>query len=153
MVAISADYRVSSSNGTKAWDSVRDAKSAIRWVRWNADRLDIDPGRIAAAGGSASGHIAAVAGIAPGLDEPTEDRRISSRPNALVLFNPVLILARVGGRALKQFDNPELQGGDRQAISPYHHVAKGAPPTVIFHGKADVSVPYATAEMFVSRRT
>ena len=33
-------------------------------------------------------------------------------------------------------------------ISPAHHVKKGTPPTIIFHGKADTTVPYATAEAF-----
>ncbi len=151
MIAVSADYRVSSRNGTKAWDSARDAKSAIRWVRANAARLGIDPERIAAAGGSAGGHIAAVAGIVPDLDEPSENQSISSRPNALVLFNPVLVLSPVERPGIKAFDNPELQGGDREAISPYHHVAKNDPPTIIFHGKADTTVPYVTAELFTEK--
>ena len=39
-------------------------------------------------------------------------------------------------------------GRDPKEISPCHHVKKGAPPTIIFHGKADTTVPYATAEAF-----
>ncbi len=151
MIAITADYRVSSRNQTKAWDSARDAKSAIRWVRQNAARLGIDPDRIVASGGSAGGHIAAVTGVVKGLDEATEDHSVSSRPNAMVLFNPVLLLAAVPGREMKAFDNPELQGGDRISISPWHHVTKGAPPTIIFHGKADTTVPYVTAEAFTEK--
>ncbi|MFN2531982.1 MAG: prolyl oligopeptidase family serine peptidase, partial [Pyrinomonadaceae bacterium] len=33
-------------------------------------------------------------------------------------------------------------------LSPLHHVEKGAPPTIIFHGQADNTVPYATVERF-----
>ncbi|HKD06043.1 MAG TPA: alpha/beta hydrolase [Bryobacteraceae bacterium] len=55
MVAITADYRVSSRNQTNVTDSVRDAKAAIRYIRVNALRLRIDPERIAAGGGSAGG--------------------------------------------------------------------------------------------------
>jgi len=52
MVAISADYRVFSRNQSNVLDSVRDAKSAIRYIRENAQRFGIDPQRIAAGGGS-----------------------------------------------------------------------------------------------------
>ena len=50
MVAIPVDYRVRSRQGTLANVAVSDAKAAIRWVRENADRLGVDPDRIAAAG-------------------------------------------------------------------------------------------------------
>ena len=53
MVAMTADYRVSSRQGTKPVHCVRDGKSAVRWIRQNADRLGIDPDRVAAGGGSA----------------------------------------------------------------------------------------------------
>ena len=67
------------------------AKSAVRWLRANADRLGIDPERIAAGGGSAGGHLAATTGVVPGLHEATGDPNVSSVPNALVLFNPFLM--------------------------------------------------------------
>ena len=63
MVAITADYRVLSRQHSTIVDSVRDAKSAIRYVRENAARLGIDPQRIAAGGGSAGGHLAAASGL------------------------------------------------------------------------------------------
>ena len=151
MVAITADYRVASRHASKASDSVRDAKSAIRWVRKNAARLSIDPARIAAGGGSAGGHLAAATGVIRGLDEPEEDLSVSSRPNALVLFNPVLVLVPTPGVDMPLLKAPVLQGVDLAAISPFHHVEKGAPPTIIFHGKADVTVPYNTAELFAKK--
>src|SRR5262245_4424635 len=47
LVAITADYRVGSRQGVKAVDCVRDAKSAVRWLRTNAARLGVDADRIA----------------------------------------------------------------------------------------------------------
>lgn len=158
MIAITADYRVSSRNHSTAADSVRDAKSAIRYVRANAARLGIDPRRIAAAGGSAGGHIAAAAGAIEGLDEPSENKSVSSRPNALVLFNPIAVLAPLGDddpgtsrffAALPTL--PEFKGVDLRSISPAHHIGKTAPPTIVFHGKADTTVPYSTTEQFARR--
>ncbi len=151
MVAIAADYRVASRHQVKAVDCVRDAKSAIRYVRTNATRLGVDPDRIAAAGGSAGGHLAAACGTISGLDEPNEDAHISSKPNAIILFNPAVVLAPVDGL---EIDKQRLAGLDDRLgvapreLSPYHHITAGAPPTVIFHGKADKVVPYATVEAF-----
>jgi acetyl esterase len=71
MVAMTADYRVSSRHQVKAVSCVTDAKSAVRWARANADRLGIDPNRLAAGGGSAGGHIAACTGVVKGFDEST----------------------------------------------------------------------------------
>ena len=153
MVAIAADYRVASRHQVKAVECVKDAKSAIRWVRTNAQRLGIDPGRIAAGGGSAGGHLAACTGTIENLDEKGEDTSVSSVPNAMVLFNPALVLAPLGSLSdekLRVLLNSDRCGVDPVKISPCHHVRAGAPPTIVFHGKADTTVPYVTAEAFAN---
>lgn len=126
MVAIAADYRVASGNQIKAVDCVKDAKSAIRFVRKNAARLGVDPNRIVAAGGSAGGHLAAVCGTITGFDEPNEDTGISSRPNAMLLFNPAVVLAAVEGLDLDKQRLATLSdrmGTNPRDLSPYHHIA------------------------------
>jgi acetyl esterase/lipase len=152
MVAITVDYRVASRHGVKAISCVRDAKSAIRWTRQNATRLGIDPDRIAAGGGSAGGHLAACTGVIDGLDETSEDMSISSKPNAMALFNPAVMLADIKGSTAQEQERidglAERAGVDSVVISPFHHVSKDAPPTIIFHGKADTTVPYFTVEKF-----
>jgi acetyl esterase/lipase len=151
MVAIAADYRVASRHNVKAVECVKDAKSAIRFVRKNAARLGVDPDRIVAAGGSAGGHLAAACGTIANFDETNEDAGISSKPNALLLFNPAVVLAPVDGLVLDEKRLAERRGRmgtNPRDLSPYHHVAPGAPPTAIFHGKADKTVPYATVEAF-----
>ncbi|MCP4046822.1 MAG: alpha/beta hydrolase, partial [Gammaproteobacteria bacterium] len=89
MVCMSADYRVRDRNSTTPRESVMDGKSAVRWIRVNAGELGIDPDRIVAGGGSAGGQVAAATGTTSGFEEENEDTDVSSRPNALVLFNPV----------------------------------------------------------------
>jgi acetyl esterase/lipase len=157
MVAITADYRVASRHNVKAVSCVADAKSAIRYVRQNAAKLGIDPARIAAGGGSAGGHLAACTGVLSGFDEPAEDAKTSSVPNALALFNPAVVLAPAAGiRPLEESKITSLadrMGVEPQKLSPYHNVRKGAPPTIIFHGQADTTVPYATAELFAKAMT
>ena len=157
MVAITADYRVASRHNVKAVSCVADAKSAIRYVRKEAARLGIDPNRIAAGGGSAGGHLAACTGVIKGFDESSEDQSISSVPNALALFNPAVVLAPAEGLSNTNRERVnslnDRMGVEPKELSPYHQVKAGAPPTIIFHGKADTTVPYATVELFAQAMT
>ncbi|MFT4094180.1 MAG: sulfatase-like hydrolase/transferase [Niabella sp.] len=140
MIAITPDYRVKARQNTTPFESVKDARSAIRYIRSNADKLGIIPDKIAAGGGSAGGHIAAAADLCT-IDETTDDLNVDARPNALVLFNPV-------------FNNgPGNYGYDRfrdkyTQISPYHNIKKGAAPAIVFLGTNDKLVPVKTAEMY-----
>ena len=154
MVAIAADYRVASRQGAKPAQCVADAKSAIRWVRKNAARLGIDPNRIVASGGSAGGHLAACIAVVPGLDGPGEDTSVSAVPNAAVLFNPALVLAPLDGQDFGRLASRltvERMGVEPRQLSPAHHVRAGAPPLVVFHGRADNTVPFATTEAFAAK--
>ncbi|MBM3878307.1 MAG: alpha/beta hydrolase [Verrucomicrobia bacterium] len=153
MVAFAADYRVKSRHGVQPVACVADAKSCVRWIRQNAGRLGVDPGRIAAGGGSAGGHLAAATATLPEFDEPAEDSSVSSVPNALVLFNPALVLAPLDGMDMGGFGTrvgKERLGAEPRDLSPGHHVQSGTPPAIIFHGKADQTVPYSTAEAFTA---
>jgi acetyl esterase len=133
MVAARADYRVKSRQGVTPDKCVEDAKSAVRWLRANAAMLGIDPNRIVASGGSAGGHIAACTALTEGLEAEGEDRSISSKPNALVLFNPVLRFDGVP-QLMSRIGNDEVLG---KAISPTLHVTKDTPPTLVLFGTAD----------------
>ncbi|HSH92942.1 MAG TPA: alpha/beta hydrolase [Roseimicrobium sp.] len=154
MVAITADYRVASRHGVKAVDCVIDAQDAVRWIRVNAARLGVDPDRLAAGGGSAGGHLAGAVGTLADLTGNKDAKAPGIRPNALVLYNPALVLAPVEGEGSTGIREPlgkERLGVEAAELSPAHHVSKGNPPTIIFHGKADTTVPYVTAEVFAKR--
>lgn len=145
IVSILADYRVSSRHGTLPEHAVEDAKSAVRWVREHAAEFGIDPSRIGAAGGSSGGHLAVSTATLPGFDRDSENRSVSSKPDALVLFNPVVIVASVAQLFETPDDLLERMGrSDLVPLSPYLHVGNGTPPTLIMHGTEDELVPYAT---------
>jgi len=69
----------------------------------------------------------------------------------VILFNPGTVMAPFPGLDLKGFgaglDKAKF-GCEPTEISPIHHVKKGLPPTIIFHGKADTTIPYTTVEKF-----
>ncbi len=156
MVAMTADYRVLERHGTFADRCVSDAKSAIRFVRQNAQRLGIDPQRIVAAGGSAGGHLAACTGVVPGFEQPGEDTQVSSAPSALALFNPALVLTPFEGVSLpkeKIVEISQRSGAPLERLAPVAYVRKGLPPTIIFHGQTDKSVSFATASKYAEVAT
>ncbi len=141
MIAICAEYRIKSRHGVPPFACPEDGRSALRWVRAHAGELGVDPQRLAAGGGSAGGHVAAATAFLDEFDAPGEDLAVSCKPNALVLFNPVI------DTTAKGYGSERL--GDRAvAMSPVDHVAAGAPPTIIFHGTADKTVPFENVERF-----
>jgi len=147
MVAVLATYTVKR-HGRTHFESIADVKSAIRWIREHADELGTDENRIAAGGGSAGGYLAACSALIKDLDEKNEDLSISSIPNALVLFNPRLVLPVIGGPPASKKDIRYLNGRAVEEISPFHNIYKGAPPTIIFQGTADKSVSIQEPERF-----
>jgi len=141
MITVLADYRVKTRHQTTPFDAVADAKSAIRFLRQNSKKLNIDKEKIAASGGSAGGHLAAAAATVSGLNDPNDNLKVSAKPNALVLYNPV-------------FDNgPTGYGYERVGerypeISPIHNIDKFTPPTIVFLGTKDDLIPVETAKLY-----
>jgi acetyl esterase/lipase/lysophospholipase L1-like esterase len=142
MVAIAAEYRISYLHKTTPFESFEDAKYAIRWVRAHASEFNIDPTRIAAAGASAGGHLAAAAGIIK--EYSSEKNDISSKPNLLILSYPVI------DNGLEGYGPEEMKKRFRE-ISPLHNIDSTAPPTLFFLGKKDELIPVKTAEEFKVR--
>lgn len=138
MVTVLVDYRVKSRQNTTPFDAVEDAKSAMRFLRLNSKKYGINPKKMVASGGSAGGHLAAATSLITGLNDKNDDLTVSSKANALVLYNPVIDNSeegygydRIGERYLE--------------ISPMHNITKGAPPTLFLLGSKDVLIPASTA--------
>ena len=141
-LAISAEYRIRNKHRTTPFESVKDGKSAIRWIRAHAQELGIDPDKIITSGGSAGGHVAACTGVIKGVEEAGENLDISSIPNAMILFNPVIDTTEKGYGMKKVGESKKTE------ISPCDNVVSGIPPTLIFHGTADITVPFENVERF-----
>ena len=141
MITMTADYRVKGRHGTTPAEAVQDAKSAMRWLRSHAQEVGIDPNRLVAAGGSAGGHVALATATLTEFNEPGEDTSVSSQPNALILFNPV-VKTTPGGFGYERL------GTRAEALSPVAHIHPGMPPVILFHGTADEAVPIDNVEEF-----
>ena len=144
MVAISVDYRTEFENGTTVLESLSDAKSAIRWIRSNASELGIDPHRIAAAGASAGGYLAAATATVTGFDEDVENLSISSVPNLNLLYYPVIDNSPDG------YGSPEMKARYKQ-LSPIDNEAEEFPPTLLALGTKDPYLSVQKAKEYKSR--
>lgn len=147
MVAMSVQYRLTSQKGVKIEDCVKDARSAFRWVTTHAAELGIDPAKIAAGGGSAGGHLAATLVTLDQINDAADDLKVDIKPAALVLFNPAV-----------KFDFPKAKNNrtaeeyaDMMKFSPYYAIKAGHPPTIIFHGSADTTVPIQTVRDYAAK--
>jgi acetyl esterase len=150
-VTVNISYRLS---GEAAWPAaLEDVKCAVRWVRANAGEIGADPDRIAVAGGSAGGHLAALVALTPGLFEghggwPSD----SSQVQAGVLWYPVTDLAWPGLgpelRALIADFLGDASHGLRRLASPLTYLCSSGPPLLTMTGSADSVTPVAMIEEF-----
>ena len=155
-VAVAVGYRLMPKHKFPA--PVEDAKTAVRYLRANAAKFDIDAGRVAAIGYSAGGHIAALVGTTTSDDgfDGTLYREQSSRVTCVVdFFGPTDLSLFVEAEGVESAifkpmlgaryrDNPEIY----RRASPIEHVTKDAPPFLILHGTADILVPIIHSERF-----
>lgn len=142
LVGVSVQYRLLDKAKTVTpFECVKDGRSAIRYLKAHAAELGIDPEKIVVSGGSAGGHVAAATALFDGIDEATDDLKISPTPAALVLLYPVIDTGPHG------YGNAKC-GPKWKEISPVDHVRAQLPPTIVFHGTGDTVTPFAGAKRF-----
>lgn len=141
MVCFLVDYRIRNKHQTSPFESLKDAKSAIRFIREYSNRFHIDTSKIVASGGSAGGHLAAATALIAEYNESSDNLSVSCIPNALALFNPVIDNGP-GGYGYERI------GKAYQTFSPMHNIKKGAPPTILFLGTNDNLIPVQTAKKY-----
>ena len=158
-VGFNIDYRLSPQATFP--DHVVDVKRAIAWVRENAEELGIDPEMICLTGGSAGGHLTALAALTaddPDLQPGFEEADTSVA--AAVPFYGVFDLTDANG-----FYYPEMRSWlfekvvfkrlyaeaeeVYRAASPTFRVHEDAPPFLVIHGERDTLVPARDARKFV----
>jgi acetyl esterase/lipase len=129
-----------------------DAQRAIRTVRANARKWNLDPSRIGIMGFSAGGHLASTAGThfdaaQPESADPVEG--VSNRPDFMILVYPVITMGDKGhggsrNNLLGKNPGPQMV----ELYSNEKHVSPSTPPTFLAHAKDDKPVPPENSRMF-----
>jgi len=143
---------------------LEDLKNAIRWVRANAKKYNIDPNRIGAYGNSAGGTQVLTAALTNGMKSLEGDgpyQEFSSDLQAVVCSGAVgdMLHPTHGKRAVFAYRNMAT-GGDRSVsdtevkkvlrqASPSTYIRKDAPPLLVIHGAKDDVVVVDSTDEFV----
>ena len=151
--------------------TVHDTKAAVRFVRLNAARFNIDPEHIGAFGQSAGGHLVqflAVTGGEADLEGDGGNPGVSSRIQAAVSFAGVsdfVARLRDGGQQEGKRDEKRKTNGEWigepfspdsarwKAASPINHLSPDDPPLLLVHSKIDRTVPWQqSADMYAAMK-
>jgi acetyl esterase/lipase len=149
-VNIAAQYRLA---GVAKWPAqIEDVKASIRWTRANASKLGIDPARIAVAGYSAGGHLALFAAGTqnhPEFEGKGGNAGVKTDLAACLAYYPVTGSAWEGFR--RQFPMPEGSSEEAWRLAMPGTYITSFPPTILFHGLADVTVPPESSMEFLKQ--
>lgn len=157
-VCVTINYRLSP---RAQWpDHIVDVKRALAWTKANIAEHGGDPSFVVITGGSAGGHLAALAALTPGVTgfQPGFEDADTSVAAAVPFYGVYDFTNRDGsaGRALVPFLERRVMHSrlaDNRAVweeaSPMSHVRPDAPPFFVLHGTNDVLVPVEQARSFV----
>ena len=149
----------------------QDIHRAVRFVRHNAPKYGVNPGKLGITGASAGGHLSLTMATQGGPGQPDAkdpvDRESSAVQAAACFFPPTDFLnwskpgdnevgiGPVGTQFKAAFgprsDTDEGRETLGREISPINYVTSNMPPTLVIHGDADKLVPIYQAEIFKKR--
>lgn len=129
-------------------ESVKDARSAMRWIRENAVALHINPDKVVAGGQSAGGQLVLSTAMIENVNEVSDKLDISPSPNAILLYSSNVNMLEAWADSLLGKRREEIW-----SISPHHNLKAGLPPTIAFHGTEDCMVPFWVVQSFKNKTT
>jgi acetyl esterase/lipase len=162
-----AGVSIRSSSQVQFPGQLHDIKAAIRWLRANAAKYNLDPDRIGIMGDSSGGWttaMAAVTGDAPEMEGTVGTAGVSSRVQAAVAFYPPTNFLTMDAWAVKKCGQPGCHDDATspesrlvgcaiqtcpekvQAANPVRYVTASDPPLMILHGGSDPLVPHNQGE-------
>ncbi len=135
-VGIAPDYRCKDRFDTTPLESVADGRASVRWIQDHAKELGIDPTKIAVGGNSAGGLLALWTAIEKSPPGSSPDEAPKGKPAVVFLTAAVSDTSTATGYAPQRF------GANTDALSAVLQLDAKMPPTLVFHGDADATVPY-----------
>ena len=142
---VGCEYRLA---GEAKWPAqIHDVKAALRWMRANAAKLNIDPAKIAVSGNSAGGHLSLMVAGTPNMPEFEGDggnAGVSTDVAACAAFYAPALLGQPGvqpNERIRFLFGPDATHETVTAASPITHASASFPPTTLITGNNDTTVP------------
>jgi acetyl esterase/lipase len=149
-IGMSIDYALADL-GRPTWpQNLFDCKTAVRWLRANADRLQIDPEHIGVIGGSAGGTLASLVTLTnsnDGLNPEGPYGDLSCEVQCGVDMYGIANMAEWHDSVMFAKTNEEAPELYKMA-SPLTYVRPDSAPILILHGTADKTVDVSQSEKF-----
>lgn len=164
-----AGVSIRSSSQVKFPGQLHDMKAAVRWLRTNASRYNLEPAHIGIIGDSSGGwtsSMTAVTGDAPEMEGTVGVTGVSSAVQVAVAFYPPTNFLNMDAWALRKCSGPQCHDGEEspesrlvgcaiqtcpekvKAASPMTYITPADPPILILHGGSDQLVPHNQGEQF-----
>lgn len=159
-VAVTVSYRLAPKYPFPA--AIHDVKAAVRWLRANAKKYNIDPDRIGATGASAGGHLAQFLGVTAGVKQFEGDGGNADQSSQVVCvvnyFGPSDLTKFYGKSPIGDEVIPLFLGGNLEKerhkhflASPLYWVTPSAAPTLCIHGTEDTLADHSQSVMLIER--
>ena len=150
-VCLCASYRLSQE---AKWPSqLEDVKCAIRYLKANCEKYDIDPERIGVTGNSAGGHLSLMATVdSENFEGKGGHNEFDSKVKAVcAIYPPTLVREEVPEGKFNAFAfmmGDEATSADYEKASPIKYDLSGFPPCLLIHGSGDQTVPLSETTDF-----
>jgi acetyl esterase/lipase len=159
-VVASINYKLSAYSGEvfhsplkhASWPrNIYECKTAVRFIRKNADYYGIDPERIGIIGSSAGGHLALLTAFSANnsrLNSGGKYQETSSHVRCVIDFYGVPDVRTLGGDSFIGVPR-EVDPEQWDLASPVYHLSDQIPPILIIHGDRDKTVDITHSYHFV----
>ena len=139
--AVLVEYRTEESHKTNPFEALKDARSAMRYVKEQSQDLQIDIDKIVALGSSAGAHLALGTVLLDAYNDPADDQAIDPTPSAIVAFSAIVDCGPEGF-------GPSTVKSQFETFSPIHNIKPSKTKLLMLHGDRDKYTSTTTVQLF-----
>lgn len=143
ITAFIVEYRVNGIEGTGPMEAMEDARTFLKYLDYHQEHFSIDPQRIIVGGGACGGFLALH--LCSRHKKNINFMGDLPVPIAGILYSPLTDITSKKGILGELFPDDKVA----KDVSPSEQHDKNAVPLIIFHGKADQTIPFSMSERFV----
>ena len=145
ITGVRISYTLADKPGANVLITVQDVKDAVKWVQDNSKELNVNPYLFGFMGGSAGGHLSAVAALSiPGT------KVLVGVSGIYNLMSAKISAAATDKQRLAYFNNKDIR--TLEQVSPVNLIDKNNLPAIyLIHGTGDITVEWQQSQEFADK--